>query len=269
MTQQQEKNSSELWDGIWGSTPLQLREILYTIEREKKDSIWPQIKKTVLDHYGSFQDLQVLELGAGAGTFAALMAGEGARVTILDYSANAISRSRDFFNSLGIEAAFIRVNALTVAETLSEKYDITMSFGLAEHFQGQERIQIIQSHFQGLNGGGMTFISVPNSLCLPYRFWKMKRELQGRWAYGEEYPFSRREFKKICAGLNITDYSFTGSSSLASLEYILPLTSWRNSLLKRLRPDSWDPLDATRIPQRKTRFFDQFFGYALILNAHI
>ncbi len=267
--QQQQKNSSELWDGIWGNTSLQHREILYTIEREKRDSIWPQIRKAVIDRHGSFKGLQVLELGAGAGTFAALMAQEGAGVTILDYSANAINRSQLFFDSLGMEAAFFQDNALTVRDSLTKKYDISMSFGLAEHFQDGERIQIIRSHFEVLNETGMTFISVPNRFCLPYRFWKKKRELQGRWAYGEEYPFSRRELRNICIDFGIKNYSFTGSSTLASLEYIIPLASWRNSIQKRLQPTALDPLDISKIKSRKTRFADEFLGYALILNAQI
>lgn len=267
--QQQPKNSPQLWDKIWGESTLQQKEILYTIAREKNNTIWQQIKQAVLARHGTFDRLRVIELGAGAGTFAVLMAEEGARVTILDYSINAIARSQTFFNSLGIEAEFIQADALTVESTLNKKYDISMSFGLAEHFQDAERLQIIQSHFDLLDSRGSTFISVPNSYCLPYRFWKKKRELQGKWAYGEEYPFSRQEFRKICTTLKVQNYSFLGSSFPASLNYILPFSSWRNSLLKRIAPTTYDPLNTAGIRQQKKKFLDQYLGYALILSAEL
>jgi 2-polyprenyl-3-methyl-5-hydroxy-6-metoxy-1,4-benzoquinol methylase len=267
--QPQTKNSSELWDEIWSDTALDRREILYTIEKEKRDSLWKQIKRAVLDKYGTFKDLQIVELGGGAGTYAVLMAQEGAKVTILDYSKNAISRSQNFFESLHLKAEFVLCDALHLKSSFLNKYDVSMSFGLAEHFLHAERLQIVHSHFDLLTAGGVTFISVPNKYCLPYRLWKMKRELQGNWAYGEEYPFSRQEFSKICTSLQIKSHSFLGSSFVASLDFILPFSTWRNSLQKRLWPTAYDPLKLANIRHRERHFIDQYIGYALVLYAEI
>ncbi len=267
MPRKQEKNSPELWDGIWSEKSIDHKEILYTVLQEKRGSIWEQLRNTLVKKYGSLQALRVIELGAGAGTYSILMAQEGAEITILDYSSNAIARSKDFLKKLNIEAEFILGDALTLDDTLKKNYDISMSFGLAEHFQHDERLRIIQSHFDLLRENGSTFISVPNKHCLPYRMWKTRRELQGNWPYGEEYPFSRHEFRKICHHLGVKKYCFMGSSFLSSLDFILPFSTWSNSLKKRIWPATYDPFNPEKIKVGKKSFLDQYVGYALILSA--
>jgi 2-polyprenyl-3-methyl-5-hydroxy-6-metoxy-1,4-benzoquinol methylase len=97
-----------------------------------------------------------------------------------------------------LPAKFLKHDALVLPVDLLGKYDISMSFGLAEHFRGVERTKIIKSHFDVLKKGGMAFISVPNRYNPPYRLSKFFAEHVNRWRVGAEIPYSRKELGDIC-----------------------------------------------------------------------
>ena len=126
-----------------------------------------------------------------------LFAIQGADVTVLDYSKNAIESSKLLFKRHRLKANFLVMDAFEIDEEFMKKYDISMSFGTAEHFIGEKRIKFIKSHFDVLKREGITFICVPNKWNPPYSLWKFLSESFGKWTWGEEYPFSILEFKKI------------------------------------------------------------------------
>jgi len=133
-----EKNTARLWDDFWGAGVSE-KEDLFSLAKEEHSIRWQRIEKIVVEEFESFQGLNVIEIGAGAGTHAALMAKKGARVTILDSSERALSRAQELFSRIGLTAEYINEDALSLSQSLSGVYDISMSFGLAEHFRGDER----------------------------------------------------------------------------------------------------------------------------------
>jgi ubiquinone/menaquinone biosynthesis C-methylase UbiE len=217
------------------------------------------------DNFDSISGLNVIEVGAGSGTYGAIFARHGAKVTVLDYSENALQISKELYESLGIDATFILADALSISGELRGKYDVSMSFGLAEHFSDQQRLQIIKSHFELLKPKGMTFISVPNLACWPYRLWKYRRTVAGNWNFGMEIPYGRKEFSEISNALRVKDYRFIGSSFWASFNYILPFLRWRDSYIKRFQKHKW--LNIEMLKQKSPGLLDSHFGYALIYVA--
>ena len=216
------KNLPEYWDSVW-RREISLEEDVYGIVREERSARWPRIEREVTDAFGSFQDLRVIEIGAGRGSISALMAKNGALVTILDYSEASLVWSREFFLRQGLRAEFVQEDALRIPAYMRGKYDIAMSFGLAEHFNGEERKRILGSHFELLREGGLIFISVPNKFNPPYRLYKWAAELVGSWPV-EEYPFSRKEIRALLKQLKIEDYHFLGDSIYESLRWLYFLT---------------------------------------------
>ena len=203
----------------------------------------------------------MIEVGAGAGTNSALLATLGAEVTVLDYSEQALERSRAFFGHAGVAATWIRADALDLPGDLLGVYDVSFSFGLAEHFRDEARTTIIRSHLDLLRPGGMAFVSVPNRANPPYRLAKVIAEQTGYWKVGEEYPFSRGEFAKICQTLGVHEYFFLGDSLLQSLRFLDPVAFVRNR--RGVRGD----VDTSRIRVERGTFLDERFAYALVLCA--
>ncbi|MBU0672736.1 MAG: class I SAM-dependent methyltransferase [Candidatus Margulisbacteria bacterium] len=253
-----ENNSPQLWDGLWQKSPL-IEEDIFDLAKEEHSIRWQRTEKAVVKQFGSFNGLKVIELGAGVGTNAALMAKRGAKITILDYSEGALRRAREFFERNGLSAEFIKQDALLLPANLLGKYDISMSFGLTEHFSGPARIKINKAHFDVLKDKGITFISVPNKYNLPYRIFKFLAETAGTWKAGEEYPYSRRELRKICKEIGITKYSFFGDSIFYSFNFISPLR-----IIKKLLKMDRD-LSVLHLKKEKGTFLDQYLSYALVL----
>lgn len=261
-----EENSQTLWDSLWMADEKSLREHKFNLAVEEQGVVWKNIRATLASKSHNIDQLHVVELGAGRGAYSALMAKIVQQVTMVDYSEAAIEKSKEFYRFLGISNInHFHADALRLPDELIGNFDVSMSFGLAEHFAGEERKRIIKAHFDLLKPKGLSFVSVPNKYCMPYQFWKKKREFLGKWHFGLEIPFSRKELRDICNDLQIEEYFFAGSSFFSSLNFLLPFASWKRSLEKRMIPHYFDRLDRIR-PSCITPL-DSYLGYALVLCA--
>lgn len=255
-----EKNTPQLWDRAW-EREVSVEQDAYARALEEAGVRWRRTEALVRERLGGFEGARVIELGAGAGTVAASMAGRGASVTVLDYSEKALVRSRQFFERAGIEGDFVEANALDLPERLRGAFDISMSYGLAEHFTGEERERIVGAHLDVLREGGLALVSVPNAANPPYRVYKALAETAGMWNSGEEYPFRRREFEAMMARLGVAEFGFFGDSFAASWKWLSPVRIARK-LAKR--PDS---TDVSRIHREREGALDERWSYALVLWA--
>lgn len=255
------ENSAHLWDDIWKNESSKEEDLL-RFNKEENSIRWQRIENVVHQEFGSFNKLKVIEIGAGTGTNAALMAKRGADVTILDYSKNALKKSQKFFKSNGVSAKFVQMNALKLSEDMINRYDLSLSFGLTEHFKGNDRVLINKAHFDVLRPGGVALISVPNKYNPPYRLFKFVAERTNRWSVGEEYPYSRKEFRDICRKIGIEKYSFFGDSLYSSIYFIRFISPvW---VLRKLFGIKQDPAKVV-IKKEKGCFLDQYLSYSLVL----
>lgn len=258
------KNTPDLWDNCW-SQEVSAEEDRYNLAKEQNTIRYQRIEKIIGERFGKVEGLRVIEIGAGAGTNAALLAKKGAIVTVLDYSEKALLRSRDFFSRNNLKAEFLCENALDLPASLRQKYDVAMSFGLSEHFSGMERLQINKSHIELLKKGGVAFISVPNSRNVPYRIFKMAAETFGYWRVGEEYPYTRKELAGICRQCGIENFQFTADSLYWSFTFINPF-KYLNRMIKR-SSGSKPNFDCRKLRTEKGSCLDQYLSYALVLCA--
>lgn len=252
-----ETNTPVLWDEIWKNPAAKEQDVLALL-KEENGIRWQRMRKIVLREFGSFEGLNAIEIGAGAGTNSALMAKRGANVTVLDYSEGALNRAQKFFEHNKLNADFISRDALAQNEDLAGKFDIAMSFGLTEHFTDEKREKINRTHFDLLRKGGIAFISVPNKYNLPYRIYKLIFEIAGLWKVGEEYPYSRKEFKDLCVRIGVSNYSFFGDSLIESFRFIDPFRAIR----RLLNIKTENKLSSKK---QKGTFLDGYLSYALVL----
>jgi len=260
------ENTPELWDELWGRETT-AEEDERSLAREAHSIRWRRMEERIITKFGSLGALRVIEIGAGTGTYAALLARRGARVTLLDFSPNALARARRFFERNRISAEYVLADAMDLPAELLGACDISMSFGLAEHFLGADRLRIIQAHFDLLRNGGLTFVSVPNRRNLPYRLFKSISEMTGSWPYGEEYPYSRKELSTVMRTLGVSHYGFFGDSLLNSLNFftLIPYISRGRSLWKKAFPRNEAGRHGPR--REKGTFLDGHLSYALVLYA--
>ncbi|MEI7719476.1 MAG: class I SAM-dependent methyltransferase [archaeon] len=247
-----QKNTASVWDNqVYNNSMLEDRD-KYFIEYEKKSIRWKRIKEEVIKRFGSFKGLKSIEIGSGQGFFSLLFAMEGADVTVLDYSKGALNAAKLLFKRANIKnAKFIQMDALNLDKSLYNKFDVSMSFGTAEHFKNENRIKFIRTHKDTLKVNGVTFLSVPNSLNLVYRTWKFLSQKAGRWQYGEEYPFTHKELKAIFKKIDLKFEKIVGASLFFThiqlkrrLKTLFNISENWIKKTKNLKPQIGTPLDA-------------------------
>ena len=246
------KTDQGLWDKVWMKQATSSPEHRKAIEEEIKSVRWRKIEKELLNAGRAFEGLKVIELGSGRGIVSLLMGLKGAEVTLLDSSEVALGRAGLLFKDFGCDARFRNADIFDLPGDILGQFDIAMSFGLVEHFRGEERQQAMNAHYSVLRSRGTCFISVPNRFCLPYRFWKKSLELRRRWAYGFEDPFTRRELMKKAQAANFTSCTIIGSSFLNAIDRFFLFSA----------------LSRIGINTEVSSFLDYYFGYALVLVGH-
>lgn len=183
---------ASVWQRVWQHVPSDEKDDA-NLRREMRNPRWTAIVHQLEATFGSIEGLRTVELGCGRADLSVLLARRGADVTLLDYSTQALELARRRFDRLGLTASYAQANMLDGLANQREAYDVSLSIGVIEHFKGFERTRTLRAHHDVLRPGGMTLISVPNSWCGPYRAWKAYLELRGRWPYGMEIPYTRRE----------------------------------------------------------------------------
>jgi SAM-dependent methyltransferase len=158
---------------------------------------WRTQVDLVEQQFGSFEGLRVIEIGAGRSTNALLYAMSGARATVLDISPTALEHSRKRFADRGLEVEAVQGDAFDLPERLRDSFDVSMSFGLCEHFLGERRRGIVEAHLRVLRPGGMAVVNVPNRYSPFYRAWMGFAKRRGTWTLGTEVPFSAAELTEL------------------------------------------------------------------------
>jgi 2-polyprenyl-3-methyl-5-hydroxy-6-metoxy-1,4-benzoquinol methylase len=253
------EGGKNIWDDFWSKYKFEVGQDKQIIKQELSSVRWKKIEKKIISCYGTFKDLNIIEIGSGRGEVAAVMALKGARLSLLDYSQVALDKARILFNILGISATFINADAFNIPRNLLNSFDISMSFGLAEHFDYPLRQEIVRMHFNLLKPRGISFVAVPNKFCLPYRFFMKLSCILGYPSEGMEIPFSRSELGKIANALGFAKYEIVGSSFLRDSVYFL-LTRYVSHLTK------WRYIMDTSIFEMPT-ILDDYLGYSLVLMA--
>ena len=82
-------------------------------------------------------------------------------------------------------------------EELLGTFDVSMSYGLCEHFVGERRQAVVAAHLAALRPGGVALIGVPNRFAPVYRLWLKTLMVTGSWPLGTEVPFSAGELRRL------------------------------------------------------------------------
>ncbi len=264
------------WTQVW-DRDFQFEENKLDIEREAKTVRAKKIKQSILDRFGSFKDLKVIEVGAGRGIYSMILNLEGVQTSLLDNNQIALDKAGQLFGQWGKKFEPVLADIFNIPENLVGQYDVVMSYGFTEHFLYPERYDIYEAHKKLLKPGGLLVISVPNAAFLPYRIGKWVLSKMNKWMLGLEVPYYKSEKKKIAKRLQLKNWKVIGSGVVGDT-----LNFWLIQRLIHLPAHLFDKLkhkffkkNKKPAPALKNRFryysydphtfLDDTFGYALVL----
>jgi len=181
------------WDEQWRVEPLDAA----AVAAEARTPRWRAQAAHVERRFGGFAGLQVVEIGSGRGLNGLLCARSGADVTLLDRSSLVLGQAEELARACGVEVRTIVGDALAPPEELLGAFDVSMSFGLCEHFVGEQRSSIVDAHLRVLRPGGLAFLGVPNRNAPFYRLWAAVLKARGTWPLGVEEPFGAHELADL------------------------------------------------------------------------
>ena len=145
------RTNRQHWDAVWDPAirlrlPSKLNVSVLNLMRLLKRHVHPGTK--------------YLEIGCAPGKILAWVARElRAEVSGIDYSALGVEKSRNLFESLGLEGDITCQDMFDHHLTLSS-FDVVASFGVVEHFDNPELA--VEQHIQLIRPGGTALITVPN-----------------------------------------------------------------------------------------------------------
>ncbi len=259
-----------VWNKVWDRS-FSDQENKDDLLSEKASVRWKKLRAKILQRFGSFHGLRVIEIGAGRGIYSLLAALEGASVSLLDNEPLAFSRAEEFFKTWDQKFEALTADAFSLPADLLGRFDVCMSFGFAEHFRYPERLSIFESHVKLVKPGGLIAVSVPNAWFLPYRIGKWILESLKKWSFGLEIPFTRSELARIGKRLDLKKAQVFGSGLISDtlnfwlIQRIFHLPGYGVQLFFKRK---------TSLPfkNRMTPFkahppcpLDDIFGYALVL----
>ncbi|HEV8459635.1 MAG TPA: class I SAM-dependent methyltransferase [Gaiellaceae bacterium] len=200
------------WDAQWRSSP----EDFTAPDAEARTPRWHAQEALVEELFGGFDGLRAIEIGSGRGLNALLYARCGADVTLFDLSETALEQAEALFDAHGLTATYVRGDFFALPDELLGRFDVSMSFGVCEHFLGERRLAVVRAHLDLLRSGGVAMLGVPNRFGVVYQAWMKVLKARGSWDLGTEVPFSASELTTLVAAAGGTPLqprfgSFTGS----------------------------------------------------------
>jgi len=176
------------WDKIWKEKNLMNK--LVDAGRVVYNKKWLSILEEYLD-VDSF-----CELGCGGSTLLLQVARYAKKVMGVDYSGEALRRSRKLFRENKIKnGEFIKDNCLKLKT--KRKFDVVWSQGLVEHFKNP--LKIVKAHLQLTKKGGYSIMSIPYKYSY-MKFWYELTRFPGLdkfWPWTDQQFFSKRRLEKM------------------------------------------------------------------------
>jgi 2-polyprenyl-3-methyl-5-hydroxy-6-metoxy-1,4-benzoquinol methylase len=146
----------------------------------------------------------ILEAGCGAGWQTLSLARTGKyKLSLMDFSAEALRYSASIFRQEGVEAEFIRQDAFVHGEP---KYDLVFNAGVLEHYELEEQAELLRAMASWSRRYVLAL--VPNRLCYWYWIWRMQAASAGDWPFGKEVPLADLSRVFQLAGLKFVGQRF-------------------------------------------------------------
>ncbi|MFA0778100.1 MAG: hypothetical protein PVTTEEND_001814 [Candidatus Fervidibacter sp.] len=158
-------------------------------QKEQGWGEWDEVSQVQYDALKTLfpkpHSLRVLEAGSGTGRVSLRLAKEGAQVTLLDLSEEALHLSRRLMTAWGVSATTI-VGSLFALPFKDNQFTLVWNGGVLEHYDEAEQRQMLSEMVRV--SSQWIVVMVPNRRALFYRWAKRYLEWRGKWSFGKECP---------------------------------------------------------------------------------
>lgn len=159
----------------------------------------------------------VLDLGSGRGDHSALLARNGRRPTLVDWSAKNIEFSRRIFEVCGVEGRFCVADITRPLPFASGSIDAVFSCGVLEYFDKDQVETILREAYRVARR--RVIVLVPNAWSIGYRVGKWYMERTGTWTWGGEVPsYSLKRIFAHAGAVRTTEFTVAARHSLDFLK---------------------------------------------------
>ncbi len=171
-----------------------------------------------------------LDLGCGKGELSAMLALEGKKTTLLDWSEKNIDFTKRLYQSLRLNGEFCQADMTNPLPFKDASFDTVFSCGVFEYFSDEQIKNILRETFRVSRK--RVIVMVPNAYSISYRIGKWYMEKTKQWHWGGERPFGTLKpyFQAANAGKFI-EYSVGARHSLDFLTMMLG-GKWTKLLVK-------------------------------------
>ncbi len=217
----------------------------------------------------SLEQMNIAEVGCGTGTFSLTLCLLGAKTTLIDSSADALNVAKTMYNMCNKKVTLLKGDVLeSPPSDLINSFDLVSSWGLVEHFIGENREKVIAYHTRLLAPGGLCLISSPNRYSPNYRFIRGLKELTGTWNLEVEVPFSNLELRNIAKKVGLSQIRVLGNFPLFS--DTISHAKGVVSVLLDILPSSFRKLAHKFRPSFKNNIArDLSFNHTHLVNQHL
>lgn len=179
--------------------------------------------------------VSVIELGGGGGSFLLPFARLGCICYAVDFSEVGLERARQLFTEQGHELNVIVGDLMQIGPSLKHRFDVAVSYGLCEHFRGDERLAMIKAHVELLSPSGVAMLSVPNRLSPAYQLWWRAARVLTRMGLAsrldvniiDEWAFSPGELARMCEAAGLDRVAIVGTPVLGDAVDMLARPAWK------------------------------------------
>lgn len=185
----------------------------------------------------------LLELGCGTGVFSGILAKNGRRTTLLDFSSESVEFCRMVFEQAQLAGEFVQADVCRAFPFADRSFDCVWSSGLLEHFT-DEQLSFIMGESARVSRRCVVSL-VPNARSVFYRVGKAYQEAHGLWRWGREDP--KRTLKPFFVRAGLADVREFAIDVKTALDFACAIRSpWLRRpllLLSRLLPEAgWNTL---------------------------
>lgn len=211
----QEQNST-LKDSWAADSPVDISTVFRSCLGYASTPGWAFIQQVVRRTFSRYEGLETIELGCGEGKGSLLFSLQGAKTTLVDNSPAQLERAKTIAERFTAEPVLVEENLLHLPTSFKARFDVSLSFGTAEHFFGPDRQRVFDVHRSVLRNGGLAFVWVPNRYgALVHASVALRKLMARQVSEIPEKSFTRTELYRYARRSGFHEAKVIGGESLA------------------------------------------------------